>query len=79
MRSLVLGTAVCMVFGITLGPAGSATRSGDRVCSSSGSDRALRLLRESVLRIERRGGERVFVSTPINRTKEPAVTVGVAY
>jgi hypothetical protein len=78
MRSLVLGTAVCMAFGITLGPAWSATRSGDRVCSSSG-DRALRLLRESVLRIERRGGERVFVSTPINRTKEPAVTVGVAY
>ena len=55
MRSLVLGIAVCVAFGITLGQAGAAARSNDRVCSSS-SDRGLRLLRESVLRIERRGG-----------------------
>jgi hypothetical protein len=78
MRSLVLGITVCVAFGITLGQAGAAARSNDRVCSSS-SDRGLRLLRESVLRIERRGGERVFVATPINRAKETALTVGVAF
>jgi hypothetical protein len=38
-------------------------------------DPALRLLRHSVLRIERRGGERVFISAPI----KPALTVGVAF
>jgi hypothetical protein len=78
MRSLVLGIAACMALGITLGPTGAATRSNDRVCTSTG-DRALRVLRESVLRIERRGGERVFVATPVNRATETALTVGVAY
>jgi hypothetical protein len=37
------------------------------------------LLRKSILRIERCGGERVFVSIPVNRTKEPAAIVGIAY
>jgi hypothetical protein len=78
MRSVVLGIAVCVAVGITLGQVGAATRSNDRVCSSAG-DRGLRLLRESVLRIERRGGERVFIATPVNRAKETALTVGVAF
>jgi hypothetical protein len=47
----------------------------DRACYSSSADPALRLLRRSVLRIERRSGERVFISAPI----KPVLTVGVAF
>jgi hypothetical protein len=74
MRNLVLGAALCAAFGLT-GPAGSAAPSRNRACYASSADPALRLLRYSVLRIERRGSERVFVSAPIR----PALTVGVAF
>jgi hypothetical protein len=79
MRGIVLTTAICVAFGITLAPAGSATRASDRACHSSNTDRALRLLRESVLRVEYRGGERVFVAAPINRSNAPSLTVGIAF
>jgi hypothetical protein len=79
MRGIVLATAICVAFGITLGPAGSATRASDRACQSSSTDRALRLLRESVVRVEHRGGERVFVAAPINRSNTPSLMVGIAF
>jgi hypothetical protein len=65
---------VCAAFGHAMGPAWSAAPNGN-ACHSSSADRTLRLLRYSTLRIERRGGERIFVSVPI----KPAVTVGVAF
>jgi hypothetical protein len=74
-RNLVLGAALCAALGFTIGPAGSAAPGRNHACYSSIADPALRLLRYSVLRIERRGGERVFVTAPI----KPALTVGVAF
>jgi hypothetical protein len=75
MRNLLVGAAVCAAFGLAIGPAGSATPSRNHACYYSSADPALRLLRHSVLRIERRGGERLFVSAPI----KPTLTVGVAF
>jgi hypothetical protein len=75
MRNLLVGAAVCAAFGLAIGPAGSAAPGRNQACYSSSADPALRLLRYSVLRIERRGGERVFISAPI----KPALTVGVAF
>jgi hypothetical protein len=59
------------------GPVHDAHR--ERVCHYSAADRTLRPLRDTVVRIERRGGERVFTAVPINRTKGLPLTVGVAY
>jgi hypothetical protein len=75
MRNLLVGAAVCAAFSLAIGPAGSAAPSRDHACYSSSADPALRLLRHSVLRIERQRGERVFVSAPV----KPALTLGVAF
>jgi hypothetical protein len=75
MRGVVVGTAVCAAFSITVVSAGSGSPIRNTACYSSSADPALRLLRESALRVVRRGGERVFVSAPI----KPALTLGVAF
>jgi hypothetical protein len=75
MRDIVLGVALCAALGFTIGPVGAAP-GRNHACYSSSADPALRLLCYSVLRIERRGGERVFVSAPI---KPAALTLGVAF
>jgi hypothetical protein len=74
-RDLVAGAALCAALGLAIASTGSAAPGRNRACYSSSADPALRLLRYSVLRIERRGGERVFISAPV----KPALTVGVAF
>jgi hypothetical protein len=74
MRSIILGIAVCAAFGLILSPAGAASPARDGAWSSS-SDPALRVLRQSVLRIAHRGGARVYVSTLMR----PSVIVGIAF
>jgi hypothetical protein len=76
MRGIILGTTVCAAFSITVFSAGAGSPVRDRACYSSSVDPALRILRESTLRVVRRGGERVFVSAPI---KPAALTLGVAF
>jgi hypothetical protein len=74
MHTFILGIAVCATIGLAVGPASSASLRRDRACYSSG-DPALRLLCRSVLRVARRGGDRVFVSA----LSRPPLTVGVAF
>jgi hypothetical protein len=75
MRNLLVGAVLCAAFDLAFASAGSAASGRNHACYSSSADPALRLLRYSVLRIERRGGERVFISAPV----KPTLTVGVAF
>jgi hypothetical protein len=75
MRNLLVGAALTAAFSLAIGPAGFAAPGRNQACYSSRADPTLRLIRCSVLRIERRGGERVFISAPV----KPALTVGVAF
>jgi hypothetical protein len=79
IRKLVIRTAMGASLGISAATAGTVHHSGDRVCHWSSADRTLHLLTESFLRVQRHNGERVFSLVPINRTKQPALTVGIAW
>jgi hypothetical protein len=79
IRNLFICAVMCTSFGLSAATAGTIHHSGDRVCHWTSADRKLLLLSESFLRIQRHNGERVFSAVPINRTKEPALTIGIAY
>jgi hypothetical protein len=79
IRNDVIRTVMCTAMGLSAATAGTTHHSGDRACHWSSADRTLRLLSESFLRVQRHNGERVFSAVPINRTKAPALTIGIAY
>jgi hypothetical protein len=77
-RNLIIRIVVCTCTALSAATAGTIHR-GDRVRHWSSVERTLRLPSESFLRVQRRNGERMFAVVPINRTKEPALTLGIAY
>ena len=77
-RNLIIRLVVCVSTGISAATA-ITIHGGDRVCHWSSAERTLHLLSGSFLRVQHRNGERVFSVVPLNRTKEPALTLGVAF